>query len=82
VARFLLAAALCVAYAAGLVGHGVPFWAATAAFVFVAILAFRWAELKAAGTVGRGVVVAAGCAIGTAAGVTLVFQELFLVRLP
>ena len=80
--RLVLAVVLCIAYAAGLVGHGVPFWLATAAFVFVAILAFRWADLKAHGQLARGVAVAAACAIGTAAGVTLVFQELFLVRLP
>jgi putative tricarboxylic transport membrane protein len=82
VRRFLLAAALCVAYAAGLVGRGPPFWLATALFVFVAIMAFRWAELKAEGRLAKGAAVAAACAIGTAAGVTLVFQELFLVRLP
>ena len=82
VRRFLLAAALCVAYAAGLVGHGPPFWLATALFVFVAILAFRWAELSREGKLAQGVAVAAACAIGTAASVTLVFQELFLVRLP
>ena len=82
VRRFLLAAALCVAYAAGLVGRGPPFWLATALFVFVAIMAFRWPELKAEGGLAKGAAVAAACAIGTAAGVTLVFQELFLVRLP
>jgi hypothetical protein len=82
VRRFLLAAALCIAYAAGLVGRGPPFWLATAVFVFVAILAFRWAELKAEGRLVRGAAVAAACAIGTAAAVTAVFQELFLVRLP
>ena len=80
--RVLLAMSLCVAYAAGLVGRGPPFWLATGVFVFVAILAFRWPELKAQGRIARGVAVAAACAIGTAAGVTLVFQELFLVRLP
>lgn len=80
--RLVLAVVLCIAYAAGLVGRGVPFWLATAAFVFVAILAFRWADLKATGRLARGAAVAAACAIGTAAGVTLVFQELFLVRLP
>lgn len=80
--RLLLAAALCVAYAAGLVGRGPPFWLATAAFVFVAILAFQWGELKASGRIGRGAAIAAACAIGTAASVTAVFQELFLVRLP
>ncbi len=50
--------------------------------MFVAILAFRWTELKARGELAKGAAVAAACAIGTAAGVTLVFQELFLVRLP
>jgi hypothetical protein len=80
--RLLLAAALCIVYAAGLVGRGPPFWLATAAFVFVTILAFQWGELKAHGRLGRGVAIAAACAIGTAAGVTAVFQELFLVRLP
>ena len=80
--RLALAAALCIAYAAGLVGRGVPFWLATAAFVFAAILAFRWPELKAHGQLAKGAAVAAACAIGTAAAVTLVFQELFLVRLP
>ena len=80
--RLLLAAALCIAYAAGLIGRGLPFWLATALFVFVTILVFRWDELRATGRLGRGAAVAAACAIGTAAGVTLVFQELFLVRLP
>ncbi len=80
--RLMLAVVLCIVYAAGLVGRGVPFWLATAAFVFIAILAFRWADLRATGQLARGAAVAAACAIGTAAGVTLVFQELFLVRLP
>jgi Tripartite tricarboxylate transporter TctB family len=80
--RLLLAAGLCVAYGAGLVGRGPPFWLATGLFVFVAILAFRWTELMASGGLAKGAAIAAACAIGTAAGVTLVFQELFLVRLP
>jgi hypothetical protein len=80
--RLFLALALCLAYAAGLVGRGPPFWLATFSFVFVAILAFQWPERRARGEVGQGILVAALCAAGTAAGVTLVFQELFLVRLP
>jgi hypothetical protein len=81
-ARLLLALALCLAYAAGLVGRGLPFWLATFLFVFVSILAFQWPERRARGEVRKGIVVAVLCAAGTAAGVTLVFQELFLVRLP
>jgi hypothetical protein len=80
--RLLMATALCLAYGIGLVGRGLPFWLATTIFVFASILLFRWPEHRANGTLGRGIVIALLCAIGTAAGVTLVFQELFLVRLP
>jgi hypothetical protein len=80
--RLALALALCLAYAAGLVGRGPPFWLATFLFVFVAIAAFQWRERRDRGEVGKGIMVAALCAAGTAVGVTLVFQELFLVRLP
>jgi hypothetical protein len=85
--RLALALGLCVLYAGGLVGRAllgwhVPFWLATALFVFVAILAFEWPDRRARGELGRGIAVAAACAIGTAAGVTAVFQEVFLVRLP
>lgn len=80
--RLLIAAALCVLYGAGLVGRGLPFWLTTALFVFGAILVFRWSEHRANGTHLRGALTAFLCAAGTAAGVTLVFQELFLVRLP
>lgn len=80
--RLLIATALCVAYGVGLVGQGMPFWLTTTLFVFVSIAIFRWPEHKTAGTVRRGLITAFLCAAGTAAGVTLVFQEIFLVRLP
>jgi hypothetical protein len=85
--RLLVSLALCLLYAAGLVGRTllgvhVPFWLATALFVFATILVFEWPDRKARGRLGRGIAVAAACAIGTAAGVTFVFQEVFLVRLP
>ena len=38
--RLALAAVLCLGYGVGLVGHGIPFWAATFAFVFVSIALF------------------------------------------
>jgi len=81
-ARLWLALALCLVYGAGLVGRGMPFWLATFVFVFIAIAAFQWPERRARGELGRGLALAAACAAGTAAGVTLIFQELFLVRLP
>jgi hypothetical protein len=80
--RLLLALALCLAYGIGLVGRGLPFWLTTFLFVFIGILVFQWPERRARGELVRGAVVALLCAVGTAAAVTLVFQELFLVRLP
>jgi Tripartite tricarboxylate transporter TctB family len=85
--RLALALALCILYAGGLVGRTllgfhVPFWLATALFVFVSILAFEWTDRRARGELARGIGIAAACAICTAAGVTAVFQEVFLVRLP
>jgi hypothetical protein len=85
--RLALALGLCVLYAVGLVGRTllgwhIPFWLATALFVFVSIVAFEWRDRRARGELGRGIAVALACAVGTAAGVTLVFQEVFLVRLP
>jgi hypothetical protein len=76
--------ALCTIYSVGLIGHGIPFWAASALFVVASIVILQrmsrdeverrltprfW--LKAS-------------VIGVAAAVLthLVFQELFLVRLP
>ena len=70
--RVGLPLALCLGFAAGLVGRGLPFWLAAWMFVSVTIFARqRGSALRA-------------LAIGAAAGVTisLVFQELFLIRLP
>lgn len=80
--RLAAALVLCIGYGAGLVGRGLPFWLSTFFFVFVSISAFEWREHKARGEVGRGLAIATACAAATAALVTLVFQEVFLVRLP
>jgi len=80
--RLWLTLALCLAYGAGLVGRGLPFWAATFLFVFAAVALLQWPERRARRETARGLAFAAACAAATAAGVTLLFQELFLVRLP
>ena len=81
--RALWVIGLCVLFGGGLVGHGVPFWAASTLFVTAAILSLRL------GPDGRRrridlAAVSAAAAIGLAAGlgITLVFQQVFLVRLP
>jgi putative tricarboxylic transport membrane protein len=75
------AVALCLAYAAGLIGR-VPFWLATFGFVaaFVALFEWRLAVTRAERAGRLAFAVAFGAAVS--AVVTLVFQEVFLVRLP
>jgi putative tricarboxylic transport membrane protein len=77
--RLLLAALLGTVYAAGLVGR-LPFWIASALFVFAFTACFEWAQ----GPAGRArrLAEAALIGIGTGLAVKLVFEELFLVRLP
>jgi hypothetical protein len=80
--RFGIITALCVAFGVGLVGHGLPFWAAASLYVATTIATLQYPQRKAAGQVVRGIVVA--IVIGLCAGwaITLVFQDIFLVRLP
>ena len=80
--RFSTAFLLCVGYAAGLVGHGLPFWAATTLFVATSIMVFQWSERRQNGELAKGALIALACGGATAAAVTAVFQEIFLVRLP
>jgi putative Mn2+ efflux pump MntP len=79
--RLSLTLLLTVGYALGLVGT-IPFWAATFLFVLAFLLAFRWSatrEGRPRGVLLAGALLQAGL---VAASVTLVFERLFLVRLP
>jgi hypothetical protein len=80
--RIGLALLLCLGFGLGVLGHGPPFWLAAGIFLFLAVFLFEWPERRAEGSVARGVVRAALVAVIGAAAITLVFQELFLVRLP
>lgn len=82
--RIWLALALCIGYAAGLLGRGLPFWLASAAFMFVAILAFRWLDrdAEAPSSLGRLALGSATIALAASIAISLLFQEIFLVRLP
>ena len=79
--RLGLTAALCLAYAAGLVGH-LDFRLATALFVFAFVAVFEWDPSQSLIRHGRTVGWAAVQAAVVALAVAVVFQELFLVRLP
>ena len=80
--RIAIVLALCIGYAAGLMGHGLPFWLATSLFVAAAIGVLQFSERKIKQQQARGVVFALGMGIATGVVTTFVFQDLFLVRLP
>jgi hypothetical protein len=80
--RAALTLALCVGFAAGLVGHGIPFWIAAAVYLFLHIFLLQLPARRARNEVARGTLVAAAIAIGASAAISYIFQEVFLVRLP
>jgi len=82
--RILLVLGLCLVFGVVLVGHGLPFWLAAAIFVTAAILSLQYQQRKATGAPFTLRQFATTAAIGLGAGVaiTIVFQEIFLVRLP
>ena len=80
--RVLLPTALCVAYAAVLVGHGLPFWLASWMFVAAMIFALQFQERRDQGDLRRLALVALAIGAGAGIVVSLIFQELFLIRLP
>ena len=73
---------LCVLFGTGLVGHGLPFWVAATAFVAASILFLRRGPAGEwrLGPAPAGFALAVGLGAGLA--ITLLFQQLFLVRLP
>ncbi len=79
--RALAVVALALVYTLGLIGL-MPFWAATAIFVFCFILVFEvWLAAPRRPLI-QSLPWAAGLAVVTAAAVTLAFERAFLVRLP
>lgn len=82
--RITLALLLCFGYAAGLLGHGLPFWLTSAAFMFAAILAFRWLDrgTETQPSLARLAASTAAIALGAAFAIGLLFEQVFLVRLP
>lgn len=82
--RILLVLGLCLAFGVGLVGHGLPFWLAAAIFVTVAIVSLQYRERKSTGEKLslRRLITAAAIGLGAGVAITIVFQEIFLVRLP
>ena len=80
--RIGLVLVLSIGYAAGLMGHGLPFWLATSIFVAVAIGVLQFADRAARGQRWRGLIFALVVGVATGVATTFLFQDLFLVRLP
>jgi hypothetical protein len=72
-----------LAYSLVLVGHGIPFWIATLVFVAAFIFFFdRERQQELGRSTSRQIALALVYGVATSAVVSLVFQEIFYVRLP
>lgn len=82
--RIAIVTALCVVYGVVLVGHGLPFWLASALYLIASMLILQRIGRSPARPRLTPGAWAQALAIGLGAGLAthLVFQELFLVRLP
>jgi hypothetical protein len=80
--RVALSWALCLAYGGVLLGHGLPYWVLTAAFLFVHINLIDEDSAVPAPISKQRALTAALIAIGFSLAVAQVFEKIFLVRLP
>lgn len=80
--RTAVALVLCLVFAAGLLGRGLPFWLTSAGFLFVSTFAFRLMDAEGEAPIWRFAASSAAIAIAAALVISFVFQDLFLVRLP
>jgi hypothetical protein len=80
--RILLSWALCMTYAAVLLGSGIHYWALTVAFLFLHAILLDDTEHVPAKPTLRGIIAAAIMALAISTIVTLIFRYIFLVRLP
>lgn len=82
--RIAIVAALCITYCVVLIGHGLPFWLASAIYVAgsIVILQRIGRDDPAQALAPRSVIKASVIGLTSAVITHLVFQDLFLVRLP
>lgn len=80
--RTALALVLCVGFAAGLLGRGLPFWPGASLFLFLSIFAFRILDPEPGAARWRVALSSAVIAICAALVISFIFEDLFLVRLP
>jgi len=82
--RALLSVILCCGYSVVLIGHGLPFWVASSIYVTCSILVFNYISADPAKRRLSVLSVAKALLIGVLSSVVvwLVFERIFLVRLP
>src|SRR5258708_8104480 len=82
--RLVLVLGLCLTFGVVLVGHGLPFWLAAAIFVTTAIVILQYQQRTSTGDTlnTRSFIKTAAIGLGAGVVITIVFQEIFLVRLP
>jgi hypothetical protein len=80
--RILLPIGLCLGFAGGMVGRGIPFWLAAWIFIAVMIWTLQYRERKDQGELGRLALVSLTVGAIASVAISLVFQEVFLIRLP
>jgi len=82
--RIWVVVALCLGYAVVLVGHGIPFWLASGIYVTVSILVLQRMSRDAneRRLTLKGWIKAAVIGFATSIVTVLVFEQLFLVRMP
>jgi hypothetical protein len=82
--RVWLAVGLCTGYGVVLVGHGIPFWLASTIYVTAAILLFQRIspDLAERRLTPRSWIKALVIGVASSVVTWLVFEKLFLVRLP
>jgi hypothetical protein len=80
--RALFSGALCLTYAGLLLGRGLPYWLLTGGFLFLHIVLLDESDRVPARPTLRRLLAAAVIAPAVTVVVVLIFEKLFLVRLP
>ena len=80
--RVLPILALAVVWVVGTLGRGLPFVATSAALVLAWIALLRWRDWRASGSVARGLGTAVAIAVVACTAIAVLFEDVFLVRLP
>lgn len=80
--RLIATLTLGLTFAIGLVGHGPPFWLASAIFIAAFVIVFQFADRRKNGALMRGVAFAIFFGVVSGLVIHYGFQDIFLVRVP